>query len=486
LLANAEAGVLDALGQAQLERIRAQMAFDLRRGRDAPQLLLHAAHRLEPLDAELARETHVEALVAAIYASRLAAGTDVADVAFAARSAPLGPEPLPARQLLLLGLAIRLTDGYAAAAPMLKRALLAYRAEERKLDRLCLAYNVAAMELWDNEAWLELAGSQAELVRATGTLRLLPYALDYLAGVYTQAGDLSVVAGLLEEADALDLGVRAEFPLRLAAWRGQTSTVLRLAEEMTRDARARGEGCALAAVEYDEAVLYNGLGEYGHALDAAQKAIATDDVVTSSWALYELVEAAARSGHLEVARDAVDRLATRTSASGTAWARGTEARSRALVERGRAAEELHREAVEWLSQSRMAWYLARARLSYGEWLRREGRRVDAREQLRGAYEMLSSMGADGFANRARRELLAAGENVRNRSVETGDDLTPQERQIAQLAGDGLSNPEIGARLFLSPRTVEWHLRKVFTKLGIRSRRELAQALPSSDVGLVSA
>jgi DNA-binding CsgD family transcriptional regulator len=323
-------------------------------------------------------------------------------------------------------------------------------------------------------------------VRATGTLLLLPYALDYLAGVYTQAGELSVVAGLLAEAEGLDLGVRAEFPLRLAAWRGQTSTALKLAEEMTRGAHARGEGCAIAAVEYDVAVLYNGLGEYAHALDAARRAIATDDIVTSSWALYELIEAASRSGQLDPARDAVDRLSERTSASGTAWAKGTEARSRALVEDGRAAEELHREAIEWLDQSRMAWYLARARLSYGEWLRREGRRIDARAQLAGAYDMLHSMGADGFANRARRELLATGDNVRKRTVETRDDLTAQERQIALLARDGLSNPEIGARLFLSPRTVEWHLRKVFTKLGIHSRRELANGLTSSESELVRA
>jgi DNA-binding CsgD family transcriptional regulator len=480
LLWTAEAGPLDELDRVKLERMRAQMAFDLRRGRDAPQLLLRAARRLEPLDPELARDTHLEALVAAIYAGRLATGTDVADVAIAARSAPLGSEPLPAQQLLLLGFAIRLTDGYVAAAPILARAVRAYRAEQRKLDRLCLAYNVAAMELWDDEAWLELASSQVELVRATGTLLLLPYALDYLAGVYTQTGELSTAAGLLAEAEALDLGVRAEFPLRLAAWRGQTSMALTLAEEMTRGALARGEGCAIAAVEYDEAVLYNGLGEYARALDAAQRAIATDDIVTSSWALYELVEAASRSGQRELARDAVARLSERTSASGTAWAKGTEARSRALVADGDAAEELHRQAIKWLGESRMAWYLARARLSYGEWLRREGRRIDAREQLRDAYEMFTSMGVEGFANRARAELLATGEKVRKRRDDTRDELTPQEEQIARLARDGRTNSEIGAELFISPRTVEWHLRKVFTKLGIRSRRELAGALPSRD------
>ena len=486
LLASAEAGPLDELGQAQVQRMRAQITFDLRRGRDAPRLLLRAAQRLEPLDAELARETHLEALVAAIYASGFAAGTDVADVAVAARSAPLGPEPLPASQLLLLGLATRLTEGCATAAPMLSRAVRAYRSEERRLDRLCLAYNIAAEELWDDEAWLELASSQVEMARATGTLLLLRYALDYLAGVLTQAGELSSAALLLTEAEGLDPEVRAEFPLRLAAWRGQASAALTLYDVMIRGARARGEGCAIAAAEYDLAVLYNGLGQYEPALDAAQKATASDDIVTSSWALYELAEAASRCGRPDVARDAADRLSERAIASGTPWAMGCEARSRALVEDGKAADDLYRQAIEWLAPSRMVWHLARARLSYGEWLRRQNRRVDAREQLRDAYDMFASMGAEGFADRAQRELLATGEKARKRRDDTRDALTTQERQIARLACDGLSNPEIGARLFLSPRTVEWHLRKVFTKLGIRSRRELAGALPSSKSELVSA
>ena len=238
-------------------------------------------------------------------ASCFASGADVIDVAVAARSAPLGRDPLPASQLLLLGLATRLTDGCAAAAPILSKAVQAYRAEERRLDRLCLAFNIAAEELWDDEAWLELASSQVELARATGTLLLLPYALDYLAGVHTQAGELSVAEGLLTEAEGLELEVRAEFPLRLAAWRGQASTALTLFEVMTDGARARGEGCAIAAAEYDLAVLYNGLGQYELALDAAQKATASDDIVTSSWALYELAEAASRCGRPDVARDAV-------------------------------------------------------------------------------------------------------------------------------------------------------------------------------------
>jgi DNA-binding CsgD family transcriptional regulator len=484
LLVAAEVGPLDELGRARVQRVRAQIAFALRRGSDAPLLLLRAAQGLEPLDAELARETYLEALVATSYAARFAIGTDITEVARAARSAPLGPEPLPARQLLLLGLATRLTGGYAAAAPTLSRALRAYRAEERQLDWLSVAYNLVAMDLWDDEAWLELASGEVELARATGALLLLPYALDYLAGLHIQAGELSLAAGLLTEAEGLDRGLRAEtppyMPLRLAAWRGQASTAVNLIEVMTRGASAVGEGGAITAAEHAAAVLFNGLGQYELALDAAQKAAAADELVTSSWALYELVEAAAHLGRRELARDAVDRLSERTSPSGTAWAKGTEARSRALVEDGEAAEDLYRQAIEWLGQCRMGAHLARARLSYGEWLRRQGRRVDARRQLRGAYEMFASMGADGFADRARHELLATGGKVRRRQDDLRDQLTPQEEHIARLARDGRTNPEIGAALYLSPRTVEWHLRKVFTKLGISSRRGLHDALPSRE------
>jgi len=481
LLATAAVGPLDKLGQARVQRVRAQIAFDLRRGNDAPALLLRAARTLEPLDAELARDTYLDALVAVVYAARLATGTDVADVAGAARSAPIGPEPLPARQLLLLGLAARLADGYAVAVPLLKRALRAYRDEERQLDWLCVAYNLAAVDLWDDRAWFELASSQTELARATGTLSLLPYALDYLAENHILAGDLSMAAGLLTEARELASGLRADtlpyIALLLAAWRGRATTASSLVEVMTREAHARGEGCAMAFAEYATATLHNGLGQYELACDAAEKATATNEIATSSWALYELVEAASRSGRREVARDAVDRLSERLSASGTEWAKGTEARSRALVEDGEQAEDLHRQAIELLGQCRMAAHLARARLTYGEWLRREGRRVDAREQLRAAHDMFASMGAEGFAERARRELLATGEKVRKRQDDTRDELTPQEEQIARLARDGRTNPEIGAELFISPRTVEWHLRKVFTKLGISSRKGLRATLP---------
>ena len=481
LLATAGAGPLDELGRAQVERMHAQIAFDLRRGRDAPALLLHAAQRLGGLHAELARETYLEALVAAIYAARLASDTTAIDIAMAARSAPFSPEPLPARQQLLLGLAIRLTEGYAEAAPMLANALQSYRAEGPQLDWLSVAYNLAAMDLWDDNAWFELAASQADLARSTGRLVLLPYALDYLAGFHILAGEFSRASGLVSEAETLDLGVRAEtlpyISLRLAAWRGQAAVTLSLAEVMMRGAASRGEGCAITAAEYARAVLYNGLGQYQLALEAAEKAAAADEVVTSSWALYELVEAASRCGRQGVARDAANRLAERASPSETEWAKGTVARSGALVDPGGAADELHRQAIDRLGQSRMSAHLARARLTYGEWLRRENRRVDARRQLHLAHDMFAKMGADGFGQRARRELLATGEKVRKRRDDTRNELTPQEEHIARLARDGRTNQEIGAELFISDRTVEWHLRKVFTKLRINSRRGLRTALP---------
>ncbi len=480
LLATAEAGPPGELARARIEHLRAQIAFDLRRGRDAPPMLLNAARRLEPLDAESARDCYLEALLAAIYAGRLADGRDLVDVAVAARSAPLDRGSLPARQSLLVGLATRLTDGPVAAAPALRAALRAHRAEEPRLDWLSVLYTIAAQDLWDGDAWRELASRQAELARATGTLSLLPYALDYLAGYHVQAGTLSTAAGLLTEAEGLAPGPRARtlpyIPLLLAAWRGEAATVATLAEVMTTGAHARGEGCAITVVGYAAAVLHNGLGEYRLALDSAQQACAGDEVATSSWALSELVEAAARAGRGELAAAAADRLAERARASGTSWARGTAARALALVADGEVAEDLHREAVEWLDRSRMAGHLARARLTYGEWLRRGGRRVDARGQLREAYDQFRGMGATGFAERARRELLATGEKVRKRRADTRDGLTPQELHVARLARDGRTNLEIGATLFISDRTVEWHLHKVFAKLGITSRRGLRTAL----------
>jgi DNA-binding CsgD family transcriptional regulator len=491
LLVTAEVGPPGELDEARAQRMRAQVAFALRRGGDAPPLMLRAAQRLQSLDAELARQTYLETLLATIYAGRLAHGQDARQVAQAARSATQphsGSRPSEARphsQLLIHGLAVRLADGYVAAAPTLKEALRRYRAQPLELGWLSVSYNIVAMDLWDDEAWFELAAGQLRLARANGTLSWLPFTLDYLAELHVQAGELSKAAALLMERERVEPGTREAtlpyLPLLLAAWRGDAPGAAGRAGEMTRGAADRGEGAALTYTDYAQAVLDNGQGNYRAAAEAAGRASTVDEIVISPWALYELVEAAARSDQRERARAAADQLSQLAAASGSHWARGAAARSRALVSGGRAAEQEYREAIELLGRTRMATHLARARLVYGEWLRREKRRAEARDQLRSAFDALTSMGAEAFAERARRELLATGETVRKRSDDTRTDLTPQEEEIAQLAREGRTNSEIAAQLFIGRRTVEWHLRKVFAKLDISSRLELDQALRKRNI-----
>jgi DNA-binding CsgD family transcriptional regulator len=375
---------------------------------------------------------------------------------------------------------VRLTDGYVAAAPLLNEALRRYRAGPQSLGWLCMAYNFAAMDVFDDDTWFELTSSQVGMARAEGALSWLPHLLDHHAAFQMQAGELDKAEALLAEGERIDPGIRGAnlpyIPLMLAAWRGDAPTALHLDEVVAEGARTRGQGAAITCAEYGKAVLYNGLAEYGLATEAAHDASAGDQVILSPWALSELVEAAVRSDQRDRASAAAARLSAIAVASGTDWASGAAARSNALVSEGAAAEALHREAIERLARTRMAAHLARARLTYGEWLRRENRRVDARDQLRSAFEAFTAMGARAFAERARRELLATGEKVRKRAAGTSDDLTPQEEEIAQLAREQRTNSEIGAQLYLSARTVEWHLRKVFTKLGISSRRELDGAL----------
>ena len=488
LLVTAEVGPPGELDEARAQRMRAQVAFALRRGGDAPPLMLRAAQRLQSLDAELARQTYLEALLATIYAGRLAQGQDARQVGRAVRSAtlpPSGSQPLPHSQLLIHGLAVRLADGYVAAAPALKEALRRYRAQPLELGWLSVSYNIVAMDMWDDEAWFELAAGQLRLARANGTLSWLPFTLDYLAEIHVQAGELSKAAALLMEREHVEPRTREAtlpyLPLLLAAWRGDAPGAAELAEEMTRGATDRGEGAALTYTDYAQAVLYNGQGNYRAAAEAAHRASAVDEIVISPWALYELVEAAARSDQQERARAAAGQLSQLAAASASNWARGAAARSRALVSGGRAAEEEYREAIELLGRTRMATHLARARLVYGEWLRREKRRAEARDQLRSAFDALTSMGAEAFAERARREILATGETARKRSDDTRTDLTPQEEEIAQLAREGRTNQEIAAQLFIGRRTVEWHLGKVFAKLDVSSRLELDQALRKREV-----
>jgi DNA-binding CsgD family transcriptional regulator len=488
LLATAAIAPLDALQRACLDRLRAQIAFARTRGSAAPALLLDVAGRLEPFDAGLARETYLEALRASIFVGRLNDGPSMQDAAGAARAAPPGPRPPRAMDLLLDGLATRFTEGYAASLPPLRRALDAFWLEDGPSEDdkrwLWLACPVApepiAPDLWDDETWHRLTARAVTLARDSGALTALPVALTYRASVDVHAGEFTTAAALIQEADALSEATgNAPLPytsLLLAAWRGQEAEASRLIEADLHGATARGEGRAVGLAEYATALLRNGLGRYEDALAAAQRACEHDDLGFFGWALIELVEAAARSGRVDVAATALARLEERTSAAGTDWALGIQARSRALLSEAEQADVLHREAIERLGRTRIVVHRARAHLLYGEWLRRESRRADAREQLRTAHETFSRIGARAFAERAGRELLATGETVRRQRSETRDALTPQETQIARLAADGRTNPEIGAQLFISPRTVEYHLRKVFAKLGLSSRRELGGAL----------
>jgi DNA-binding CsgD family transcriptional regulator len=336
-----------------------------------------------------------------------------------------------------------------------------------------------AFELWDGEMWKELATAAVRIAREAGALTVLPMALAYRAGVHVHAGEFTAASSLIEEADAI-AEATGNAPLRypsllLAAWRGEEAQALKLMEAGVRDATARGEGRVLGLCGYATAVLYNGLGRYEAALAGAQRGCDYDDPGFFGWSLIELIEAGVRSGAHEAAAGALLLLEERTHAAATDWALACAARSRALMSEGEAADALYGEAIDRLQRSQMAVHLARAHLVYGEWLRRENRRVDAREQLRSAYEMLCHFGAEAFAERARRELLATGETVRKRTVEARDSLTAQEAQVARLAAEGNTNPEIGSQLFISPRTVEYHLSKVFTKLGVASRRELRGA-----------
>ncbi len=486
LLALAKAGPLDELEQARADLLHAQITFMMTRGRDAPPLLLEAAKRLEPLDPALARETYLDAFAAALSADRLVSEGDPRAVAAAVLGADWEPSTR-ACDLLLDGLAVFTRDGYVAGAPALKVALQAFRdqrlSDEDGLRWLWLAGRVARA-LADDQAWDELTARHLELARRAGAFSALPVALTDRVLVELFSGRIGVAMSLAAESDAVVEATRSHLILRtsivLANWWGRDDDALALIEARRQDVLRRGEGLWLAANDWGTAIRYNGLGHYEDALAAAERA-AEDarGLGPSILLLAELIEAATRSGHAERATAPVAQLAQIARAAGTEWALGTHARAAAMLAEGEAAERLYREAIERLSHVKTPATLARAHLLYGEWLRREHRRVDAREQLRIAHTMLSDMGMEAFAERARRELLATGETVRKRTVETLDELTAQEVQVARLAADGQTNPEIGAQLFLSPRTVEWHLTKVFGKLGISSRKQLRSAL--SDV-----
>jgi DNA-binding CsgD family transcriptional regulator len=489
LLVTLETAQLGSYSTAEAEHLRGQIALEQQRGSDAARLLLSAARRLTPLNSPLARETHLEALLAAMWAGDLDRPDGVLAAAEAARAAPAGPGPPRAVDVVLDALAIRLTEGYEAGAPLLTRALELLLAQDLGSDEVGRSLWLAASrstqaiatELWDADAVHTLATRQLEVAREAGALVQLRLALNFLGGSLLHSGELAM-AELLFDEDRLVAEATGNQPVLyndvlVAVWRGQEAKATELLEATRREATARGMGRFVSNLTYLESVLSNALGRYEAAREAAWQAFERDDLGFGSLIVPELAEAASRTGDPALLRTTLDWLAERAHVTPTEWARGIEARVRALSSDGGAAEALYREALERLGRTRLRIELARTHLLYGEWLRREQRRVDARQQLRIAHEMLSTMGVEAFADRARRELLATGATVRKRGVETRGDLTAQEAQIARLARDGLTNPEIGAQLFISPRTVQYHLRKVFLKLGISSRAELDRVLP---------
>jgi DNA-binding CsgD family transcriptional regulator len=494
LLATAEAGPLNEFQRAKADLLRGQIAFASSAGSDAPGLLLRAARRFEPLDMTLAREAYLDAWSAAMFAGPLARGGDVRDVSRAVVSAPQPRRPSLQSDLLLDGLVMLITKGRNAAAPTLRCAVDAFRDQattvEEGLHQAVLA-STASVVLWDFDSWDHIITGQAERARAAGAYAALSVALHGRATALTWSGRLAAAATPIAEAAALSEATGTRIApygaVLLSAFRGRETEASALIDTTIENAIAGGEGLAIQFARWAKAVLLNGLGRYGEALDAARLASSeTSELFIAAWALPELIEAAVRSGNAGLARGAMERLTEATHASGSDWGMGLEARSRALMSEAELAESLYAEAIERLSRTRLRPELARAHLLYGEWLRREGWRVAARDHLRKAHEILAGIGMEAFAERARRELIATGEKVRKRNDDTRDELTPQEWQIARLARDGLSNPEIGAQLFISARTVEWHLRKVFTKLGISSRRHLRAALPEDSRLVASA
>jgi DNA-binding CsgD family transcriptional regulator len=474
----AEIGPLDPDDRARLDLLEAQVAFYPTFHADAPRLLLEAARHLAPLDPARSRETYLEALEAAMFAGPLGPEDGMRVVAEAALGAPPPPTPPRAVDLLLDGLARRFAEGAPAGIPMLKEALVAFRAEPDV--RWLWSAMRTSLALLDDDSWMDIIGQQLKMARQNGTLSVLPLGLNHLASLETFCGRFDAARLAIEEADAIT-HARGGAPIPLgrvllAAWQGREDETSSIVTTIEPEVTARGEGFALALLRYASAIQHLGLGQYDEAsravLDVSEAAAPAFSVPV----LADLVEAAMRSGKPAAAEQARDRLATLADATGTPWARGLDARSRALTCSGDAADERYAESIEHLEQTRIAVDLARTHLLYGEWLRRKRRRMEARQQLRTAHRMFESMGAEAFAGRAGSELRATGESVRSRSRPQGVQLTVRQTQIARLATEGQSNQEIAARLFLSPRTVEYHLHNVFTTLGITSRNQLARAL----------
>ncbi len=478
----AERGPLDDSQLAQLDVLRAQVAFASDRGNEAPVLLLKAAQRLEPHDLTRARETYIDAIAAGLFAGRLAQGVNARDVAQAALAAPRPVGPVRASDLLLDALARLVTEGPASGAAALRAALDAFGGEavtnEERLRWAGLA-GLAACFIWDYDSWDVLTARQVEVATAAGALAVLPLTLSTRAGVQAFAGKLAAAALLVEQveavADATDTRTARYAAVAVAAFRGREQEGRELIEADAKDFAARGEGLGVTVTQWGMAALYNGLARYDDAFAAADAALGDPhDMWLSPGATVEFIEAASRTGRAEAAAAALELLAEGTSAGGTVWGAAIEDRSRALLSEGVAAEALYRAAIDRLAPTVLRLDLARTHLLYGEWLRRERRHVDARLQLQTAHELFTGFGMEGFAERARVELRATGGHARKRATATGNDLTPQEAQIAELVAQGRANLEIAAQLFISPSTVEYHLHKAFRKLGVKSRTQLAR------------
>jgi DNA-binding CsgD family transcriptional regulator/tetratricopeptide (TPR) repeat protein len=482
LLPLAEAGSPDELQRAQTQLLRGQIAFSSNIGSDAPPLLLSAARRLEQFDVELARETYLDAWGAAWFAGSLATAGGLLEVSRAARSAPPSPHPSQPFDQLLDGLALLITQGRAQAAPALRRASSAFAAADTPADdsfRWIALPPIPSYVLWDDESWYAINARQLGLAREAGALARVPMGLitgavlDAWSGEFAKAAEATTEADAIVEATGTRLAPYAT--MLLLALQGREADGFTLLESAIKDAAAVGQGFAVQWGEFVKAILFNGLGRYGEALVAAQRASDdTPELFISSWALAELIEAASRSEAPGHAGRALERLTEDTAVAGTDWGLGIAARSRALLTDGDAAESLYGEAIERLCRTRLRPELARAHLLYGEWLRRRHRRLDARKELRIAHEMFTGFGMDAFGERARVELEATGERARERAAHTIDQLTPQEAQVARLAVHGNTNREIAGQLFISPSTVEYHLRKAFRKLDVKSRTQLAQ------------
>jgi DNA-binding CsgD family transcriptional regulator len=483
---------LSVLDRARLTRLRARVLFARSRSDEAAPLLLDAAATFATENSPLARETYLEAISATVFSGRLHGRAGAVAAASAARALGAAAPGSAPSDVLLDAVALLLSDGPATGVPALRTALEPFAHEEldgrdatmRWLLLVPVALEAFIHHAWDLNAWDVLSARAVRLARQVGALGVLPPALIYASGVDIHHGDLTRAASLIDEADAIAIATgnapHAYAALVRAAWRGVEGPATALIDEARHRATERGEVSLLGVTGYVQGVLYNGLARYEEALAASQSGIDHDGFNFKGLSLVEHIEAAVRCGELDRAEDSFARLDTLVRPTDTGWARGIRARCAALLGRGDDPDGLYRSALEHLRRDRVVVEVGRTHLLYGEWLRREGRRADAREQLRAAHRMFEEMPASAFAERARRELLATGDQVRARSAEPAIHLTAQEAQIATLAADGMTNPKIAAELFLSPHTVEWHLRKVYVKLGISSRRELPGALAGID------